>query len=188
MVRPDRHTTPSDGYTAPVYDADTLRRARDRSPLHAQGGIAATYQWAARTAPDLCLDLPGPAWGAKVSYVAHPAHCATMRAALDAFQAYVDRHPEALAQPLRADARASTPDTVCFAVPPADVEVGISRAHAALVDEGDALLALRRSQRTYVVVVRAGRVVAAIRVTRRHPAVPALVPHVGREYGRGHRT
>jgi hypothetical protein len=187
MARPDRHTAPLDGPRAPLYDADTLRRARDGSPLHAQQGIAATCQWAARVAPDLCLDLPGAAPGATATYVAHPGHRAAARATLDAFQAYVDHHPDVLTHPLRVDHRASTPDTVCLAVPPAGVGVGISRAHAALVGDADVLLALRRSRGTYVVVVRAGRVVAAIRVTRRHPAVPTLVPHVGPAYSPGRR-
>ena len=171
--------------TAPGYDLATLQQARADSPLEVRHGLATTYQWVARAQRG--LDTAIAADGRVAQTVTDllnglgPGQRATLRALLEDAQDYLAGHPDVGARGLTVSPRGGTGATI--AVRGDGVALRLDRAHAALVGAGDRLVAVRRRPSVYVLVVRGGTVLAAIRATpapgmrpeelrRRLPALP----------------
>lgn len=159
----------------PAYDVATLERARHGVPLHLAHGLAITRGWVARVAcgqhgdPDRDWGLAGaPAYQPPL-----PGHRAAMQALLDDCQRWLDRHPDARQRALlrrRRDA-AGAADLLWLHDATGSFRIGIDPANAALIARGDRLLAVRRYQRSYVLVVRAGTVMAVLK-GRLEPTLP----------------
>ena len=173
--------------TGNAYDLSTLLLARGGAPLEVRQGLATTYQWAARAEEG--LDLALTADGRPARTVTDllgglgPGQRATLRALLADAQGALECPPGLGAAPLVVSPRHSTAAALGLRGEQNGVALCIARAHAALIREGDTLLGVRRRPSVYVLVVRGGAVVAAIRGTpatdarpeelrRRLPAIP----------------
>ncbi len=170
------------------YDLATLQQAQGDSPLEIRQGLATTYHWVARAEPHLDLALTGDGRPARTMTTIlnglGPGQRAALRALLEDATSHIDRSPGLGAAPLTVCQRHSTAATLGLRGERNGVALRITRAHAALLGAGDALLAVRRRPSVYVLVVREGTVLAAIRATpapgtttdhlRRHlPVIPA---------------
>jgi hypothetical protein len=170
------------------YDLATLQHARGDSPLEVRQGLATTYHWVARAEPRLDLALaadgrPARTMTAVLSGLG-PGQRAALRALLEDAAYHLDRPPGLGAAPLAVSERHSTAAALALRGERNGVALRIARAHAALLGEGDTLLAARRRPSVYALVVRDGTVLAAIRATpapgttpnqlrRRLPVIPA---------------
>ena len=170
------------------YDLAILQRARGDSPLEVRQGLAMTYHWAARAEEgvDLALAADGRPARTVLDRLAGlgPGQRAALRALLADAQEHLDRPTGLAAVPLAVSPRHSTAAALGLRGDRNGVALRIARAHAALLREGDTLLGIRRRSSVYVLVVRDGTAVAAIRATpapgtttdhlRRHlPVIPA---------------
>ena len=153
--------------TGRTYDLATLERARGNAPLEVRRGLATTYQWAARAEAGLDLALTAAGRPARTVTDLLSGLGPGQRAALGALLADAEQHLDRLtgreAAPLLVSPRHSTATTLGVRGERDGVALGIARAHAALLREGDTLLGVRRRPSVYVLVVRGGAVVAAIR-------------------------
>lgn len=155
----------SGALSVPAYDLATLQRGRYRWGLHVADGLAVTYHWIARAEEGVyAVDA---ADSHAVNYyrdpVPRPSYRAAMRALLADLQRYVGASPSGPATALVADHAASTGETAWYVAPDAGPRLGIPAACTALVHARDQLLGVRRHRQVYVLVVRAGTVMAAIR-------------------------
>ena len=171
-----------------VYDLATLQRARGDSPLEVRQGLATTFHWVTRAETYLDLALTSDGHPARTMTAVlnglGPGQRATLRALLEDAAYHLDRPPGLGATPLAISPGQSTAAALGLQGELDGVALRITRAHAALLGEGDTLLAARRRPSVYVLVVRDGAVLAAIRATpapgttpdqlRRHlPIIPA---------------
>jgi hypothetical protein len=170
------------------YDLATLQRARGDSPLEVRQGLATAYHWTARAEPSLDVALaadgrPARTMTAVLSGLG-PGQRAAWRALLEDAQQALDRPTGLGTVPLAINQRHSTRAALGLRGERHGVALRLDQAHAALIREGDTLLAARRRPSVYVLVVRDGTVLAAIRATpapgtttdhlRRHlPVIPA---------------
>ena len=152
-----------------AYDLATLQRARGDSPLEVRQGLATTYHWVARAEPHLDLAVTDDGRPARTMTAVlnglGPGQRAALRALLEDAASDLDRSPGLDAAPLAISECHSTAATLGLRSERNDVALRVARAHAALIGPGDALLAARRRPSVYVLVVREGTVLAAIRAT-----------------------
>ncbi|HET8627685.1 MAG TPA: hypothetical protein VFL91_09715 [Thermomicrobiales bacterium] len=152
----------------PAYDVATLERARHGVPLHLAHGLAITRGWVARAACGEHGDPRGD-WGpagAAAYQPPLPGHRAAMQALLDDCQRWLEAHPDAAQRALvrrRRGADGAAADQLWLCDAAGAFRIGIAPAHAALIARGDRLMAVRRYQRSYVLVVRAGTVMAVLK-------------------------
>jgi hypothetical protein len=151
------------------YDLATLQQAQDDSPLEVRQGLATTYHWVARAEPHLDLALTHDGRPARTMTAVlnglGPGQRAALRALLEDAAYHLDRSAGLGAATLAISQRHSTAATLGLRGERTGVALRIARAHAALLGAGDTLLAARRRPSVYVLVVRDGRVRAAIRAT-----------------------
>ena len=151
------------------YDLATLQQARGDSPLEVRQGLATTYHWVARAEPHLDLAVTDDGRPARTMTAVlnglGPGQRAALRALLEDAAAHVERSPGLGAAPLAICPRHSTTATLGLRGERNGVALRVARAHAALIRQGDTLLAARRRPSVYVLVVREGTVLAAIRAT-----------------------
>ena len=152
-----------------AYDLATLQRARGDSPLEVRQGLATTYHWVARAESHLDLALAADGRPARtmtaVLYGLGPGQRAALRALLEDAASHLDRSPELGATALAICPRHSTAAALGLRGERHGVALRVVRAHAALIRQGDTLLAARRRPSAYVLVAREGTVLAAIRAT-----------------------
>ena len=164
-----------------AYDLATAQQARGDSPLEARQGLATTYHWVARVGAG--VDMALAADGRPVRTVIDmlngqgPGQRAAWRALLEDAQDALDQHPLVGKVALVASPRHGTGAMLGLQGYRNGVALRIARSHAALIREGDTLLAARRRPSAYVLVVRDGMVVAAIRAT---PAPGTTSEHLRR--------
>ncbi len=160
-----------------AYDLATLQRARGDSPLEVRQGLATTYHWVARAEPHLDLALAADGRPARTMTAVlnglGPGQRAALRALLEDAAFHLDRSPGLGAAPLAICPRHNTAATLGLRSERNDVALCVARAHAALIRQGDRLLAARRRPCVYVLVAREGTVLAAIRATPAQGTTPA---------------
>jgi hypothetical protein len=160
-----------------AYDLATLQRARGDSPLEVRQGLATTYHWVARAEPHLDLALAADGRPARTMTAVlnglGPGQRAALRALLEDAASHLDRSPGLGAVPLANCPRHSTAATLGLRGERNGVALRVARAHAALICQGDMLLAARRRPCVYVLVARGGTVLAAIRAAPAPGTAPA---------------
>ena len=171
-----------------TYDLAALQQARGDVPLEVRQGLATTYHWVARAEEGVAMALAADGHPARTVLDRlgglGPGQRAAWRALVEDAQQALDRRPALGAVALLASPRHTTRAALGLPGERNGVALRIEQAHAALIREGDTLLAARRRPGIYVLVVRGGTVVAVIRATpapgttaeqrRRHlPAIPA---------------
>ena len=171
-----------------AYNLATLRQARGDSPLEVRQGLATTYHWVARAEEGIEMAVAADGQPARTVLdllgSPGPGQRAALRALLEDAAARLDRPSRLGAAPLAICPRRSTCAALELRGERKGVALRIDHAHAALIRDGDTLLAVRRRPSVYVLVVCEGAVLAAIRATpapgtttdqlRRHlPVIPA---------------
>ena len=170
------------------YDLATVQQARGDSPLEVRQGLATSHHWGARAQDGLevALAADGRPTRTVLDLLGSlgPGQRAAWRALLEDAQQALDRPSGLGAVALVSSPRHSSGTMLGLRGERNGVALRIARAHAALIGEGDALVAARRRPSVYVLVVRDGRVRATIRATpapgippdhlrRRLPVIPA---------------
>ena len=160
-----------------AYDLATLQQAQGESPLEVRQGLATTYRWVARAQDG--LEVAIAADGRVAQSVTDlltgpgPGQRAALRALLEDAASHLDRSPELGATALAICPRHSTAAALGLRGERHGVALRVARAHAALIRQGDTLLAARRRPSAYVLVAREGSVLAAIRATPAPGTTPA---------------